>query len=56
MRGGEGRDGEGYRRRVEGEIWGWCWGCLGNGGCLGGGDASSECVDVTSWLRLNIQE
>ena len=26
------------------------------GGCLGGGDASSECVHVTCWLRLNIHE
>ena len=49
-RGGEGGDGEGYERRMEGENMGGWW------GCLGGGDASSESVDVTSWLRLNIQE
>lgn len=44
MRGGEGKEETG--RDTKGGWW----------GCLGGGDASSESVDVTSWLRLNIQE
>ena len=54
--GGREGDGEGYGKRMEGRDMGWWWGSLGSAGCLGGWDASSECVDVTSWLWLNIQE
>ena len=56
MLGGGRGDGEGYGKRMEGRDMGWWWGSLGSAGCLGGWDASSECVDVTSWLWLNIQE
>ena len=41
---------------MEGGKYGVVVEMFGEWGRLVGGDASSDCVDVTSWLRLNIHE
>ena len=56
MKGEDGGDREGYGRRMERGKYGVVVGVFGEWGVFGGGDASSECVDVTFWLRLNVQE